>query len=137
MKTVEELIRYLESECYNMEDITIGSHKAQEGIVIEAVGGNYIYGYKERGRLDVQESFATEQELVEYAVEKLETNRWHKAHLVSSVFSEVAIKHREKELDSLGIEYVRNDVPNYSQGRTLYRLFVFGRDILKLESFSC
>lgn len=135
MKTVEELIRYLESECYNMEDITIGSHKAQEGIVIEAVGDEYIYGYKERGRLNVQKSFATEQELVEYAVEKLEANRWHKAHLVASVFSEAAIKYREKELDSLGIEYVRNDVLNYSQGRTLYRLFVFGRDILKLEPF--
>jgi len=31
------------------------------------------------------------------------------------------------------IEFKRNDVPNYRSGMTVYRIFVFGKDILKLD----
>ena len=34
------------------------------------------------------------------------------------------------------ISFERNDVPNYSQGKNAYRIFVFGKDYLKLAEFT-
>lgn len=35
MKSIEELEKYLEDECYSFAGINIGKHHAHEGIVIE------------------------------------------------------------------------------------------------------
>lgn len=35
MKSIEELEKYLEDECYSFVEINIGKHHAHEGIVIE------------------------------------------------------------------------------------------------------
>ena len=37
MKSIEELEKYLEDECYSFVEINIGKHHAHEGIVIEMV----------------------------------------------------------------------------------------------------
>jgi hypothetical protein len=51
MKTIAELEKYLEEECYSFYAITIGKHMAPEGFVIKQDGQEYIYGYSERGFL--------------------------------------------------------------------------------------
>ena len=135
MKSIEELEKYLEDECYSFVEINIGKHHAHEGIVIEKNGDAYEFGYSERGRKTVMKSFSSEQELVEYALEKLSADKWNKAHLVAWVWSEADIQQAEQELKNNNISFERNDVPNYSQGRNAYRIFVFGRDVLKLAEF--
>ena len=35
----------------------------------------------------------------------------------------------------MNIVFERNDIPNYRAGKRVYRIFVFGRDIQKLEEF--
>lgn len=49
----------------------------------------------------------------------------------------VRIEDKIKELGSrlkrMGIEFVRNDIPNYRDGKPAYRVFVFGCDIRKVE----
>ena len=72
MKTIEELERYLEDECFSFVELTIGKHFAPEGIVIKQDGNEYILGYSERGNLEIIKSFKTEEELVDYAQNKLE-----------------------------------------------------------------
>ena len=81
-------------------------------------------------------SFSSEQELVEYALEKLKADKWNKAHLVAWVWSEAEIQQAEAELKNYNISFERNDVPNYLQGKNAYRIFVFGKDYLKLEEFT-
>ena len=111
MKSIEELEKYLEDECYSFAEISIGKHYAHEGIVIKKNGDAYEFGYSERGNKGIIKSFSSEQELVEYALEKLLADKWN-------------------------ISFERNDVPNYSQGKNAYRIFVFGKDYLKLAEFT-
>lgn len=136
MKSIEELEKYLEDECYSFVGITIGKHYAHEGIFIEKNGNVYEFGYSERGNKTVIKSFLSEQELVEYALAELSADKWNKAHLVAWVWSETEIQQAEQELRNNNISFERNDVPNYSQGRNAYRIFVFGKDYLKLAEFT-
>lgn len=135
MKNIEELEKYLEEECYSFAGLTIGKHSAPEGYIIEANGSEYNFSYSERGRKTVVKSFCCEKDLVEYAFEKLSADKWNKAHLVAWVWSKDEIKQAEQELKKKDIMFERNDIPNYSQGKDAYRIFVFGRDIEKLVDF--
>ena len=123
MKSIEELEKYLEDECYSFVEINIGKHHAHEGIVIEKNGDAYEFGYSERGNKRILMSFSSEQELVEYALEKLKADKWNKAHLVAWVWSEAEIQQAEAELKNYNISFERNDVPNYLQGKNAYRIF--------------
>ena len=136
MKSIEELEKYLEDECYSFAGINIGKHHAHEGIVIEKNGDTYEFGYSERGNKRILKSFSSEQELVGYALEKLQADKWNKAHLVARVWSEAEIQQAEAELKNYNIRFERNDVPNYLQGKNVYRIFVFGKDYLKLTEFA-
>lgn len=77
----------------------------------------YEFGYSERGNKRILMSFSSEQELVEYALEKLKADKWNKAHLVAWVWSEAEIQQAEAELKNYNISFERNDVPNYLQGK--------------------
>ena len=135
MKDIEELEKYLEEECYSFAGLTIGKHSAPEGYIIETNGSEYNFSYSERGRKMVLKSFSNEKDLVEYAFEKLSADKWNKAHLVAWVWNIDEIQQAEWELKKKDIMFERNDIPNYSQGKTAYRIFVFGRDIEKLVDF--
>lgn len=135
MESLVELEKYFEDECYSFLDLTIGKHHAPEGNVIEKNGDMYEFCYSERGQKTVIKSFSREQDLVKYALERLTANKWNKAHLVAWVWTEREIKQAEQELKKNNITFERNDIPNYIQGKYAYRIFVFGKDVLKLSSF--
>lgn len=135
MKTIAELEKFLEDECYSFQAITIGRHYAPEGIVIEKAASQYNYACSERGTTRIIESFSSEEELVNFALQALESDRWNKAHLAAWVWSEPEIRDAELELNSMNIRFERNDIPNYSERKHAYRIFVFGKDILRLDAF--
>lgn len=135
METIEELERYLEDECYSFRELTIGKHTAPEGYIIEKNGNTYDFCCSERGTKSIVKSFLNEKDLVKYAYERLSKNKWDRAHLVSWLWDEEEIHQTEQELRNMNIAFERNDVPNYSQGKTAYRIFVFGRDVKKLTGF--
>ncbi|MCI9078896.1 MAG: hypothetical protein HFH68_08230 [Lachnospiraceae bacterium] len=135
METINELEKYLEDECYSFNEISIGKHYAYEGIIIKKIQEKYIFGYSERGNMDIIKSFEYEKDLVNYAFEALSTDEWAKAHLVAWTWSEPEIINAEKELKDMDIKFKRNDIPNYSKNTTAYRIFVFGKDTLRLDSF--
>ena len=56
--------------------------------------------------------------------------------MVARVWSEAEIQQAEAELKNYNIRFERNDVPNYLQGKNVYRIFVFGKDYLKLTEFA-
>ena len=133
MNTIEELEAYLEENCYSFLELSIGNHRAPEGIVIEKNNEKFIYAYSERGNKSLINSFDTEKELVQYALKELMKDEWSKAHVVASTFDLKEILEAEEQLIDLKIYFKRNDIPNYKAGRTAYRIFVFGSDILKLD----
>lgn len=135
MNTLEELEAYLDKNCYSFLGLSIGNHRAPEGIVIEKCNEKFIYAYSERGNQYLIKSFGTEKELVQYALTELMKDEWLKAHIVASTFEYKEILEAEKQLVDRKIKFKRNDIPNYRVGRTAYRIFVFGTDILKLDGF--
>ena len=135
LNKIEELEAYLEKNCYSFLELSIGNHRAPEGIVIEECNGKFIYAYSERGNKSLIKSFDTEKELVQYALTELKKDEWSNAHIVASTFEQKEILDAEEQLASLKIRFKRNDIPNHKAGRTVYRIFVFGTDILKLDGF--
>lgn len=131
METLAELEAWLIDQCYNFDFLSIGSHYAQEGEVFKYENGWYVHSYSERGSQRVIAKFATEKELITYAYELLRKDRWSKAHIIAFVYDENEIKKAELQLTKRGISFERNDIPNYHKGVTAYRIFVFGRDILR------
>lgn len=61
MNTIDELEKYLEKECYSFNEIIIGRHNPPKGIVIKQDGQRYIFGYSERGSLNVIKVFESEE----------------------------------------------------------------------------
>ena len=135
MNTIDELEKYLEENCYSFQELTIGKHHAPEGIIIEENNGSYDFSYSERGNKSILRSFDNEKDLVEYALLSIKNDKWSNAHLVAWVYEEKIIIKAENDLRDMGINFKRNDISNYMQGVTAYRIFVFGKDILKLDEF--
>lgn len=99
---------------------------------------NCALGYclfsSERGHETLLKAFQSEEELVRYTLAELDRDPWCKAHIVAFTFDQKQIQEAESELKCMRIRYKRNDIP-YRAGQTAYRIFVYGRDILRLEQF--
>ena len=134
MKTIQELEQYLEENCYSFGSITIGRHYAYEGLVVKTCALGYCLFSSERGHETLIKAFPTEEEFVNYTLSKLDEDPWCRAHIVAFTFDQKQIKKAELNLKLMGIRYKRNDIP-YRAGQTAYRIFVYGRDILRLEEF--
>jgi len=134
MQTLKELKKYLKDECY--DKVIIGKHPVDDSLILWQEGNKYFFGYSERGNISIIKEFGTEKELVAYTLGKLENDIWLKAHLAAWTWNEKDIKAAEHELERMRISFKRNDIPNYDtkHGRA-YRIFVFGKDILKLSDF--
>lgn len=135
MKTIAELEKYLEDECYSFTQLSIGKHQTYEGLIIRKDKDKYIFGFVEKGVLDIIQSFSNEKALVQYALKELKRDKWNKGHLVAWTWTEKEIAVAEQELKEMNIEFKRNDILNFSKYRNAYRIFVFGKDILRLEDF--
>ena len=135
MESIKDLEKYFEEESYSFTELTIGKHFASEGHVIEKNGNTYNFCYTERGTKRILKSFFNERELVKYVYEALSKDKWNRAHLVAWLWNADEVYNAEQELKNMNIAFERNDIPNYSQGKTAYRIFVFGKDIKKLTEF--
>ena len=133
MKTIKELEVYLEENGYSFQELTIGNHHAHQGYIVEQEKGSYNFSCSERGHKIVLKSFEKEEDLVKYALDTINKSEWAKAHLLACVFDESEILEIERILRGRNVEYRRNDIPNYKEGKRAYRVFVFGNDILKLK----
>ena len=103
MKTIQELEQYLEENCYNFDNITIGRHYAYEGLVVKSCALGYCLFSSERGRETLLKALPTEEELVAYTLAKLDRNPWYKAHMVAFTLDQKQIKRAEFKLKLMGI----------------------------------
>ena len=135
METFEELKAYLKEECFAQFALMVGSSKGYEGYVVWQDGPEYHFGYSERGETRVEKTFLSEKEAIAFALQTVEKNKWSKAHMVAFLWDKKDVLQAENELRSMNISFERNDIPNYRKGEDVYRIFVFGKDVLKLSEF--
>ena len=149
-KTLEELQQWLEYNCYDSHIVTtsIPSPLWVEAMVFgkskmkDERGEWYVETSDERGNSSVIERFRTESELIDYAMEHLTNSGWNwwKSHIVARTLDMMEAQMAKLELMLRGIRYEQNNIEYYTGskvegGKPLYRIFVFGRDVLKLEDF--
>ena len=136
IKTIDELVEFMEKEYYPFDFFSIGKYKAIEGLFLEQDGNNYIYGYSERGHKDIYKIFSDEIEAVQYVLNQISEGQVDNSHLVAWTWNNNEIDAAESELQALFIPFERNDIPNFdSDGRTAYRIFVEGKNIQYLTDF--
>ena len=136
IKTIDELVKFMEKEYYTFDSFSVGKYKAVEGLFLEQDGNNYIYGYSERGHKDIYKIFSDEIEAVQYVLNQISEGQVDNSHLVAWTWNNNEIDAAERELQALFIPFKRNDIPNFdSDGRTAYRIFVEGKNIQYLTDF--
>lgn len=138
MQTLKELKKYLDDEC--CDKICIGKEyrKYTDNVfIVWEENERYFFAYCERGELLDTKDFDTEKEIVAYTLDTIENNKWIKAHLVAWTWSVKDILDAEHELERMHISFERNDDPYFDKEHgTAYKIFVFGKDVLRLSDFS-
>lgn len=134
--TMLELEHYLVQERFNFNTISIGKHHGSgyDDYVIEKYDvEDFRFSYIERGNKSTLKTFTSEAELVDYALTYLNKNRWLKAHNIGWVRNQARIEELETILSLRNITFERNDIPVYDSLGAVYRIFVFGTDIDKVQ----
>lgn len=135
MQTLKELKKYIEDECFSK--VSVGKEFADYHFIVWPENGRYFFAYCERGNLSAVKGFDTEKEAVAYTLDMMENDKWTKAHPVAYTWSVKDILDAERELKDMNISFERNDDPYFDKEHgALYRIFVFGKDVLKLSDFS-
>ncbi len=136
IKTMDELIKFMEKECYSFDSFSIGKYQALEGLFLEQNGNEYVYGYAERGHRDIEKRFDNEEEAVRYVLEQIFEGKVDNSHLAAFTWDGKEILEAQKELEEMFIPFIRNDDLCFgSDGRTAFRIFVFGKNIRYLNDF--
>jgi len=130
-KTVTELENWMKAHCYNFESYSISGNSIYEGFGIDKSGTIFIWYYTERGQQQSLKYFGSEAEIVQHAYNEIKSDQWARTHLVgfcSDLSKTVLLK---KELDTMNIKYMYDEIPYYGNRKPVYRVFVLGCDIKK------
>jgi len=132
-KTEIELQNWMKENCFNFNSYSINGNSIYEGFGIDKSGGLYIWYYTERGQKDNLKCFSSESEIVEYAFNKIKSDKWAKTHCIGFSADYNRINELKSELKNMKTEFFEDKIPYYGIDRPVYRLFVLGCDIKKTE----
>ena len=131
--TVKELKRWMKQRCFNFNSYSIHGNTIYEGFGIDTSRGVYTWYYTERGQRHDLEYFSSEQEIVLYAFNKIESDSWARTHMIGFGGSEKAHEELAAKLIDLGIEFLQDSITNfYAVNHPAYRTFVYGCDVHKV-----
>ena len=133
-ETEAELANLMKENCYNTYSYSINGNFIYRGCGIEKVGDLFIWYYTERGKKQELNYFQSEKEIVEFAFKQIQANKWAKSHRIGFHTDKKKINQLAEILQEKGIEYWQDKIPNYKEGKTMYRVFVFGCDIKSVIS---
>jgi hypothetical protein len=132
-KTERELKNWMQDNCFNFQGYSIGGNSIYEGFGIENSGGLYIWYYTERGQKEHLKYFQTEEEIINYAYNQINSDKWANSHCIGFTENKAKSKALANLLTQLAIQYEEDEIPYYGLERPIYRTFVFGCDILKTK----
>ena len=128
-KTEIELENWMKINCYNFDSYSINGNFIYEGFGIEKNGELYFWYYTEKGQKNNLEIFRTESEIIDFAFEKIKSDKWAKTHCVGFNNEKQKTEDLTKILTEMKIKYLQDEIPF---NKTAYRTFVFGCDINKV-----
>ena len=136
-KTMAELAEYLRSECYQQSCYHIGTGWSHCGDThcLEKTTSGYEAFYVERGQRSTTFFIEVDETVVcGKFLELLDRDPWSRAHCIAFTAQLQDAERIEHELSAVGVRSVRNDIPAHQgPGDSRFRLFVFGRDLLKVQ----
>lgn len=127
-KTEIELEKWMKENGFNFNSYSINGNAIGEGYGIEKREGQFIWYYLERGKKSSIKFFETEEKIIEYAINQLNSDKWAKAHCIGFTTSKEKSNELANRLQKLAIEFIQDKIPYYGNERNVYRTFVFGCD---------
>lgn len=133
-KTEQDLAKWMKENCFNFNSYSINGNAIYEGYGIDKVAGQFIWYYTEKGQKEKIKVFDTEEELIEYAYNKIQSDKWAKTHCIGFTTDKNKTSELTKKLEGLKIEFMQDEIPYYGLERPVYRTFVFGCDYHKVAN---
>ena len=133
---LQELAAHLDQECYQPSIYCIGSgwRAYHDAYCIERIGGQFEVFYTERGqRGAVIHRGESESAACEAFLAALDRSQCSRAHCVGFFTSKSEADSLSERLVSAGIAVHRDEIPYSSKTGMRYRVFVFGRDKLRVQ----
>ena len=124
-----ELEAWMKENCYNFTSYSVNGNPISEGLGIDKWGELFIWYHTERGERRNLDYFRSEKEVVEYAYDKIISDKWANAHCVGYTIDKKEITELANILEKLEIKYITDEIPYFGPSRPAYRIFVFGCDI--------
>jgi hypothetical protein len=132
--TIIKLEDWMKENCFNFDNYSINGNSIFEGHGIDKIGGRFIWYYTERGEKRNLEHFQTEKEVVEFAYNAVNSDKWAKAYCIGFTTDMIETKELTDRLKELNIEFIEDKIPYYGLDRPVYRTFILGCDINKSDS---
>ncbi|MDY3520723.1 hypothetical protein PG614_05715 [Riemerella anatipestifer] len=131
-KTEIELQIWMKDNCFNFDAYSINGNFIWEGFGIDKIGSLFHWYYTERGQKYTQKIFRTEEEVVEFAFNLIKSDKWAKTHCIGFNYDKEKARELVLTLEKLEIEYLQDEIP-FKRNQNVFRTFVFGCDIKKVE----
>ncbi|MCB0521324.1 MAG: hypothetical protein H6577_04555 [Lewinellaceae bacterium] len=133
-QSVADLAQWMKDHCFNFNHYSIGGNAIHEGYGIEKWGGLYIWYYSEKGRRDNLQYFQSEKDITEYAFGKITADIWARAHCIGLTKNAVKAGELAGILQSMGVEYKQDTIPEAGSEKPLILTYIFGCDVRKTET---
>lgn len=128
LTTIAQLDRWMTENCYN-NSYGIGGRIITVGYGLEKSDRGFVWYEIERGQKYSLRYFETEKDAVEFAFEKITSDRNSKLHLVCFVSDKKTEFELLRELKNRNVSYWTDEVSGYSLQDRRYQVFVSGCDI--------
>lgn len=132
-QTIIELEIWMKENCFNFNTYSINGNRINEGFGIDRSDKMFVWYYTERGQRNNLKYFQSENDIVQFAFNKINGDKWSKTHRVGFSHDKIKIDKLKKELQSHSVEFFEDKIPYYGTTLPIYRIFVFGCDIRKTE----
>lgn len=128
--TIKELKDYLKKNCFNNELYSIDGNIIYEGFGLEKWGELFIWFYTERGNKENLKYFKSEKEAVEYAFNKITSDKYANSRLVVNTDDSIIRDNILKELNNREVKFWIEEIPLLDK---VFRIFVTGCDVNKVK----
>lgn len=133
LKTIEELEKWMKDNCFNFDSYSVNGNFIHEGYGIENSGGLFMWYYTERGEKENLKYFSTEAEAVTYAYNQITADKWANAHCIGFTQNKEESFELSSKLEEMNIPFFQDEIPYYGEKFPVYRTFVFGSDIKRVN----
>lgn len=135
INTLKDLQLYMDSECFNDYTYSIGKKPTNlfEGNVLNFDGQKYVYYYTERGKKRIIKEFTSKLDACRFVFEELRNSKTGRQHCIGLTKTKLKIEELCNLLNERSIKYEMDSIPYSGKNDLWYRIFIFGRDILKAK----